>query len=120
MPPVAGQGGGDGVGEGERLVVGAARAAGGAGGVLLLAGGPVGGQDVGQLRAVSTGVGQGAVSQDLLGELDEGVGAALPGGAPVTVPALRASGSRAVSRASLSRRRAGTGRAGCRQPLVVR
>jgi hypothetical protein len=68
-----------------RLVVGAARSAGSAGGVLLLTGGPVSRQDVGQLRAQAAGVGQGAVAQDLLGELDEGVGPALPGGAAVAV-----------------------------------
>ena len=44
---VAGPRGVDGVGESDRLVVRAARAAAGAGGLLLLAGGPVGGQQLG-------------------------------------------------------------------------
>ena len=49
------------------LVVGAARSAGGAGGLGVLGGGPVGGQDVAQLRAQAAGVGELAVAQDLLG-----------------------------------------------------
>ena len=74
---------GDPVGEGERLVVGAARSAVGAGRPLLLGGGPVGGQDVRQLWAQPAGVRQLPGAQDLLGQLDEGVGPTLPGRAVV-------------------------------------
>jgi hypothetical protein len=52
---------------------------------LLLAGGPVGGQHVGQLRPVPTGGGQVAEPEQLLGHLDERVGPAHPGGAVVVV-----------------------------------
>ena len=51
----------------------------------MLAGGPVGGQDVAQLGSQAAGVAELAVPQDLFGQLDEGVGAALPGGAGVQV-----------------------------------
>ena len=45
--------------------------------------GPVGGQHVAQLRTLAAGVRQVAVPQDLLTDLDEGVGAALAGAAVV-------------------------------------
>ena len=58
----------------------------------LLACGPVGGQDVGQLGSQAAGVAELAVAQDLLGHHDERVGPALPGGAGVQV--LVAAGER--------------------------
>jgi hypothetical protein len=62
--------------------------AGRARGLGALGGGPVGGQDVGQLRSQAAGLRQFAVPQDLLGQLDEGVGPSLPGAAAVVVAGL--------------------------------
>ena len=116
-PTSAGQRGRDGVGERRRLVVGAARSAGGAGGSGVLGGGPVGGQDVAELRAQAAAVGQGAVPQDLFGEVDEGVGAALPGGARVLVAGC--AGERfqgGEERLAVLGGNAGTCRTGSRRP----
>ncbi len=81
VPP---QGSGDGVSERDRLVGPAPWTAVGAGRLPLLGGGPVRRQDVGKLRPRPTGVRQLTVAQHLLADLDQRVGAALPGGPVVT------------------------------------